>query len=89
MYAGINLEADRAFFRDVLGFSLRRRKTSAARRKAAAGILPALMKSMQAKGVICFPVETEAWGTKTTIQLPRGGEVGIYQPTHPTALGLT
>jgi catechol 2,3-dioxygenase-like lactoylglutathione lyase family enzyme len=51
--------------------------------------LPALVKSMQANGVICSPVETEAWGIKTTIQLPSGGEVGIYQPTHPTALGLT
>ncbi len=51
--------------------------------------LPTLMKSLQAKGVSCSPVETEDWGIKTTIQLPSGGEVGIYQPTHPTALGLT
>ena len=51
--------------------------------------LPALMKSLLAKGVNCTPVETEDWGIKTTIQLPSGGEVGLYQPTHPTALGLT
>jgi hypothetical protein len=51
--------------------------------------LPALMKSLLANGIKCSPVETEGWGIKTTIQLPSGGEVGLYQPTHPTALGLT
>jgi catechol 2,3-dioxygenase-like lactoylglutathione lyase family enzyme len=51
--------------------------------------LPALMKSLLAKGVSCSPVETEVWGIKTTLQLPSGGEIGLYQPTHPTALGLT
>ena len=51
--------------------------------------LPALMKSLLAKGVSCSPVETEVWGIKTTIQLLSGGEIGLYQPTHPTALGLT
>jgi hypothetical protein len=51
--------------------------------------LPALMKSLLAKGANCSPVETENWGIKTTIQLPSGGEIGLYQPTHPTALGLT
>jgi hypothetical protein len=51
--------------------------------------LPALMKSLLAKGVNCSPVESENWGIKATIQLPSGGEIGLYQPTHPTALGLT
>ena len=50
--------------------------------------LPALMKSFQAKGVTCSPAEEEDWGIKTTIQLPSGGGIGLYQPTHPTALGL-
>jgi len=50
--------------------------------------LPALMKSLQVKGVTCSPAEEEDWGIKTTIQLPSGGEIGLYQPTHPTALGL-
>ena len=26
---------------------------------------------------------------KTTIRLPSGGEIGLYQPLHPTALGLS
>jgi len=51
--------------------------------------LPALMKSLQAKGVSCSPVEEEDWGIKTTLLLPSGSEIGLYQPTHPTALGFT
>jgi hypothetical protein len=50
---------------------------------------PALMKSLLAKGVSCSPVETEVGGIKTTIPLPSGSEIGLYQPPHPTALGLT
>jgi hypothetical protein len=46
------------------------------------------MKSLKAKGVSCSTVEEEDWGIKTTIQLPSGSEIGLYQPTHPTALGL-
>jgi catechol 2,3-dioxygenase-like lactoylglutathione lyase family enzyme len=48
--------------------------------------LPGLMKSLQARGVSCSPVEEEDWGIKTTIQLPSHGEIGLYQPTHPTAI---
>jgi hypothetical protein len=48
----------------------------------------ALVKSLQAKGVNCSPVEEEDWGTKTMIRSLSGGEVGLDQPTHPTALGL-
>jgi hypothetical protein len=50
--------------------------------------LQTLIKSLEAKNVSCSPVEEEDWGIKTTIQLPSGGEIGLYQPTHPTALGL-
>jgi catechol 2,3-dioxygenase-like lactoylglutathione lyase family enzyme len=111
-------EADRAFFRDVLGF----RHVDAgegwlifALPPAEMGIHPtdgdraqphggrdllgavlylmcddlrALMKSFKAKGVKCSAVEEARWGIKTTIQLPSGGEIGLYQPTHPTAIGL-
>ena len=48
--------------------------------------LQSLMQSLRAKNVSCSPVETERWGIKTTIGLPSGGAVGLYQPTHPTAL---
>jgi nicotinate dehydrogenase subunit A len=29
---------------------------------------------------------TTLWGLNTSIKLPSGGEIGLYQPTHPTAL---
>jgi hypothetical protein len=46
------------------------------------------MKSLSAKNVSFTPVDEAPWGIKTTIRLPSGGEIGLYQPTHPTALGL-
>jgi hypothetical protein len=46
------------------------------------------IKRLQEKKVTCSPVESEDWGIKTTIRLPSGGELGLYQPTHPTAFNL-
>jgi hypothetical protein len=40
------------------------------------------------KGVTCSEVLEERWGSITKIPLPGGGHVGLYQPKHPTALGL-
>jgi len=48
----------------------------------------ATLTALAAKGVRCSPVETERWGLRTKIPLPSGGEIGLYQPTHPTALDL-
>ncbi|HET6216561.1 MAG TPA: extradiol dioxygenase [Acidobacteriaceae bacterium] len=48
--------------------------------------LNAEMKSLGEKNVVCSPVQEERWGSITTIRLPGGGEVGLYQPKHPTAL---
>jgi hypothetical protein len=50
--------------------------------------LQALIRSLEAKKVQCSPVEEEDWGIKTTIPLPSGGELGLYQPKHQTALDL-
>jgi catechol 2,3-dioxygenase-like lactoylglutathione lyase family enzyme len=50
--------------------------------------LQELIARLQAKGIHCSPVEEEAWGIKTTIPLPSGGEVGLYQPKHQTAFDL-
>jgi hypothetical protein len=114
-----NPEADRTFFRDVLGFGAvdagggwlifalppaeagihpsdgeKRSQVHGGRQLLGSVLylmcddLPALMKSLKAKGVSCSTVEEEDWGIKTTIQLPSGSEIGLYQPTHPTALGL-
>jgi hypothetical protein len=48
--------------------------------------LESTTRSLAAKGVGCSEVERAEWGIKTTIRLPSGGEIGLYQPTHPTAL---
>jgi hypothetical protein len=50
--------------------------------------LTAEMASLAKKGVKCSRVHEERWGSITKIRLPGGGEVGLYQPKHPTALGL-
>jgi catechol 2,3-dioxygenase-like lactoylglutathione lyase family enzyme len=50
--------------------------------------LKATMQQLRAKGVQCGKVMEARWGSVTTIHLPDGGELGLYQPKHPTALGL-
>jgi len=50
--------------------------------------LKATMQELAAKGVLCSAVTEARWGSITSIQLPGGGELGLYQPKHPTALGL-
>ena len=51
--------------------------------------LSVFVRSLEAQGVCCGAIRREAWGMKTTVRLPSGGEIGLYQPTHPTAIGLT
>jgi len=46
------------------------------------------MKALSDKGVTCSEAEEAPWGSITRIQLPGGGKIGLYQPKHPTALGL-
>jgi hypothetical protein len=50
--------------------------------------LKAEMASLANKSVHCSEVQDARWGSITKIRLPGGGEVGLYQPKHPTALGL-
>jgi len=41
---------------------------------------------LKSKGVACAnPVEAE-WGISTSVRLPSGGEIGLYQPTHRTMI---
>jgi hypothetical protein len=49
--------------------------------------LAACVKSLEEKHVKCAPVQRERWGMRTSISLPSGGSIGLYQPAHPTALG--
>jgi hypothetical protein len=50
--------------------------------------LKAELAELQRKGVQCSAVHEERWGSITTIRLPGGGDIGLYQPKHPTALNL-
>ncbi|HEX8694707.1 MAG TPA: VOC family protein [Longimicrobium sp.] len=111
-------DADRAFFRDVLGFravdagggwlifalppaemGVHPSEGGFAQRHAEHALagtvlylmcddLRSTMESLAARGVRCTEVEEAEWGVKTTVRLPSGGEIGLYQPAHPTALGL-
>lgn len=107
-------DADRLFFRDVLGF----RAVDAgggwlilALPPAELGVHPgdfkqvhaehsmlgavlylmcddltSTMADLKTKGVRCSEVVEAEWGSKTTFALPSGGEIGLYQPSHPTAI---
>jgi hypothetical protein len=46
----------------------------------------ALVKTLEAKQVPCSAIDEAPWGLKTTFRLPSGGEIGLYQPRHPTAI---
>jgi catechol 2,3-dioxygenase-like lactoylglutathione lyase family enzyme len=103
-----NAEADRAFFRDVLGFKSvdaghswlifalppaeaafhPSDESSAHELYFMCESLKAEMDSLAKKRVKCSKVEEARWGSITKIRLPGGGEIGLYEPKHPTALGL-
>jgi len=50
--------------------------------------LRSTMRSLEAKKASFAPVEEARWGTVTTLALPSGAKVGLYQPKHPTAVKL-
>jgi catechol 2,3-dioxygenase-like lactoylglutathione lyase family enzyme len=47
------------------------------------------ISALREKGVRCSQVQEARWGSITKIRLPGGGEVGLYQPKHPTAMART
>jgi catechol 2,3-dioxygenase-like lactoylglutathione lyase family enzyme len=49
--------------------------------------LPAEIARLTDLGVQCTPVQEERWGSVTTIRMPGGGDLGLYQPRHPTTVG--
>jgi catechol 2,3-dioxygenase-like lactoylglutathione lyase family enzyme len=119
LFLSENAEADRAFFRDVLGFPAvdagggwliftlppaeagihpvdkreNHRQVHGGRSLVGATVylmcddLQAEISRLKAKKVGCSPVDIAEWGSKTTFRLPSGGELGLYQPTHPTVIG--
>jgi hypothetical protein len=45
----------------------------------------ATVRELQAKGVeFTRPISDEGWGLVTAMKLPGGGELGLYEPRHPT-----
>jgi catechol 2,3-dioxygenase-like lactoylglutathione lyase family enzyme len=111
-------EADRGFFRDVLGFrpvdvgegwlifamppaeaAIHPSDDEFSQHHAGQRLLGAVlylmcddlnasMAELRAKNVQCTEVQTANWGISTTIPLPSGAAIGLYQPAHPTALNL-
>jgi catechol 2,3-dioxygenase-like lactoylglutathione lyase family enzyme len=111
-----NPEADRAFFRDVLGFpfvddgggwlifklpaaemgvhpsdgSFQQRHGEI----AIAGSVLYLMcddvrgtvQALESKGTSCAALHEEEWGVSTTLALPSGERIGLYEPKHKLAI---
>ena len=50
--------------------------------------LQAEIADLARKGIGCSDVKEARWGSSTKMRLPGGGEIGLYQPKHPTAVGL-
>ena len=50
--------------------------------------LNAEIASLAKKDVKCSEVQEARWGSTTKIHLPGGSQIGLYQPRHPTAIGL-
>jgi predicted enzyme related to lactoylglutathione lyase len=52
--------------------------------------IKATVEELESKGVeITKPVRDEGYGLFTALRVPGGGELALYEPLHPTALGLT
>jgi catechol 2,3-dioxygenase-like lactoylglutathione lyase family enzyme len=49
--------------------------------------ITATVADLEAKGVrLTTPVTEQGFGLMTRIDLPGGGELGLYEPRHPTAI---
>ncbi|HLJ52249.1 MAG TPA: hypothetical protein VKT24_02615 [Rhizomicrobium sp.] len=43
----------------------------------------ATIAAMEKKGIATSPIQEAGWGRLTTLTLPGGGKLGIYEPLHP------
>jgi predicted enzyme related to lactoylglutathione lyase len=49
--------------------------------------IEATVEELRSKGVeLARPVSDQGFGLMTALALPGGGELGLYQPKHPTAI---
>jgi catechol 2,3-dioxygenase-like lactoylglutathione lyase family enzyme len=46
-------------------------------------------KELTERGVLCSPVEDQGWGLVTSLRLPGGDQLGLYEPRHDTALAIS
>jgi hypothetical protein len=44
------------------------------------------IETLAERNVVCSPGAKDRSGTRTGFRLPSGGENGLYQPSHPTAV---
>src|SRR5579863_2568948 len=44
---------------------------------------------LRKKGVACSAVQEPRWGSVTTLRLPGGGQIGLYQPKHVSVIALS
>ena len=99
-------DADRAFFRDVLGFDSVDAGDGwlifalppaelAAHPDAEGGRhelylmcddIEATIAELRAKGATVGDATDAGWGLLTSIRLPSGAELGLYEPRHPSPL---
>lgn len=50
----------------------------------------ATVEELKGKGVeFTQPISDEGWGLLTSLRLPGGAELGLYEPRHPTAHDLS
>ena len=47
--------------------------------------LEAEMARLKEKGVACTAPSQQSWGMSTSVSLPSGGKLGLYEPRHRTA----
>ena len=100
-------EADRAFFRDVLGLPavdagggwliFAAPPSEVACHPAESNgkhelylmcdDVKAEIASLGEKGITCGSGTDERWGLLSTVRLPGGGDLGLYEPRHATAHG--
>jgi predicted enzyme related to lactoylglutathione lyase len=50
--------------------------------------IAAALEDLKSKNVKVSGVNEQRWGRLATFTLPGGGEIGIYQPNHPSPLNL-
>lgn len=46
----------------------------------------AFVARMAEREIVCSEPQVERWGIVTRLPLPGGGQVGVYQPDHPSPL---